>query len=408
MRINHCNVKNNRRGQTAVHLKSPFLFITLLLMISFASVNAVLFTPALPAIANFFHISDNTAQLTITWFLIGYAAGQLIYAPIANRFGRKPALYSGIILQILSSILCVVAGLAHIYSVLVLGRLLLALGSGVGLKMSFTLVNEIYEPVIASQKLSYLMIAFAITPGLGVMIGGYLSSHFDWTSTFYACAIYGVILLLLVTRLPETKRELDFDALKWNHLISGYLTQFKNLKLIAGGLLMGAGTCFIYLFATLAPFIAINIMNMNVASYGTANLFPSIGLAIGLLISAQLSKISKPALIIWLGIIIALMGSIMMLVFVLMQSSAILSLFIPMMFCNLGLALIFSNASMIAMSNTVDKAHGSAVMNFINMGLVTVIVLSISLFSISSFLLPSIFITICFFMAALNKFALQQ
>lgn len=389
-------------------IQTKLPFFTLLLMISFASVNAVLFTPALPAIATFFGISDGVAQLTITWFLIGYAMGQLIYGPIANRFGRKPALYAGIILQIVSSFICIFAGLIHAYYMLVLGRLLLALGSGVGLKMTFTLVNETYEPIIASQKLSYLMIAFAITPGLGIMVGGYLSSHFDWTSTFYASAMYGVILLLLVTRLPETNKDLDFDALKINHLISGYIAQFKNIRLVSGGLLMGGATCFVYVFAALAPFIAINIMHMEVSTYGIANLLPPIGLVLGSFTSAQLAKISKPSFIIRLGIMIALIGSILMLALVLIKSSPTLTLFIPMMICYFGLALVFANASTMAMSNTLDKAHGSAVMNFINMGLVTLVVLSMGEVSISPFLLPVVYIAICIFMASLNKFAFKE
>src|ERR1700722_395130 len=117
--------------------KSKPSFFTLLLMISFASVNAVLFAPALPDIARYFSISDNTAQQTMTWFLVGYALGQLIYSPFANRFGRKPALYIGISLQIISSLLCVLSGAIHEYWLLVLGRFFLALGAGVGLKMTF-------------------------------------------------------------------------------------------------------------------------------------------------------------------------------------------------------------------------------------------------------------------------------
>lgn len=387
-----------------MHIQPKLPFMTLLLMISFASVNAVLFTPALPVIARFFGISDSTAQLTITWFLIGYAAGQLIYGPIANRFGRKAALYTGIILQIISSLFCVFAGWIHIYALLVIGRLFLALGSGVGLKMTFTLVNETLEPMIASQKLSYLMIAFAITPGLAVMVGGYVSSQFGWESTFYVSALYGVILLLLAIRLPETKMVLDLDALKIDHLVGGYVAQFKNMRLIAGGFLMGGATCFVYVFAALAPFIAMNIMHMDVADYGTANLLPPIGLVLGSLISAQLSKKLKADLIIKLGIAIALIGSVLMLILMLINSSPILAVFVPMVFCYFGLALVFANASTIAMSNTVDKAHGSAVMNFINMGLVTVIVLSMGEMTISPILLPMMYITICFFMGILNKF----
>src|SRR5471030_3210138 len=103
-------------------------FITLIMLISFASVNAVLFTPALPNIAHFFSITHAAAQQTITWFLIGYALGQLVYGPLANRFGRKPALYGGISLQIVSSLLCALSAAMHEYALLILGRFMLALG----------------------------------------------------------------------------------------------------------------------------------------------------------------------------------------------------------------------------------------------------------------------------------------
>ena len=377
--------------QSKIHIS----FFTLLLMISFASVNAVLFTPALPTIANFFVISDNAAQLTITWFLVGYAIGQLIYGPIANRFGRKPALYVGISLQIISSLFCVWAGSLHIYSLLVIGRFLIALGSGVGLKMTFTLINEIYEPVIASQKLSYLMIAFAIAPGLGVMCGGILNTYFGWASTFYAGALYGVILLLLTMRLPETKKILDLEALQFNHLIKAYLSQFKNRQLISGGLLMGGSTCFVYIFAALAPFVAIDLLHMSSSSYGIANLLPPIGLMLGSLFSAQLIKNYSAKDIIRLGIFITIYSSIVMLIFTLLKLSALMMIFIPMMLSYFGLALVFANTSTLVMSHVNDKAHGSAVMNFTNMGLVTMVVLLLGLLPTSILIMPIAYILIC-------------
>ena len=81
-------------------------FLILLLIASFASVGAVLFTPALPSIRDFFHVSVGESQLTITSYLVGYALGQLPYGPLANRYGRKPALYMGISLSIVGSLLC--------------------------------------------------------------------------------------------------------------------------------------------------------------------------------------------------------------------------------------------------------------------------------------------------------------
>lgn len=128
------------------------------------------------------------------------------------------------------------SGLAHTYWLLVVGRLFLALGSGVGLKMTFTLVNECYPTKIATQKISYLMLVFAITPGLAIALGGLLNTYLGWMSCFYVGALYGTLLFLLVMHLPETATQLDYNALEIHHLIAGYKTQFKNISLVTGGL----------------------------------------------------------------------------------------------------------------------------------------------------------------------------
>ena len=376
-------------------------FFTLLLLISFASVNAVLFTPALPTIAAFFHVSNDAAQQTITWFLTGYALGQLFYGPIANRFGRKPALYTGISLQIVSSLICVAAGATHAYFLLTAGRFLLALGSGVGLKMTFTLVNESYEPAMASKKISYLMLAFAITPGLATALGGILTQHIGWTSCFYASAIYGFILLLLCFRLPETAKTLDHRALELKHLLHAYGAQFRNSKLIVGGLLMGCCSAFIYVFAAVAPFIAMNLLGMQSNEYGGANILPSIGLIVGSLCSARLAGSWSLRSIIKTGIIITGVGIIGMMILTCLIKSALFALFLPMIVIYFGLALIIANASTLAMSHTSDKAHGSAVMNFVNMGLTMMIVLCQGMIALHLMTLSVVYAIICFIMIGL-------
>lgn len=367
---------------------------TLLLLISFASVNAVLFTPALPAITTFFGISEDMAQQTMTWFLVGYTVGQLLYGPLANRFGRKPALYVGVTLQIISSLLCVLAGMIHRYDLLVSARFLMAIGASVGLKMTYTLVNECYESNVASQKLSYLMLAFAVTPGLGVAIGGFLNTHFGWTSCFYASALYGFLLLTLVRKLPETQHTLDLNALKPHHLIHEYSVQFKNKQLVFGGVLMGVTACFIYVFAALAPFIAIDLHHMQSSTYGLANCIPPIGLVMGSIASAHLSKFYSFEFIIQLGIGIASLGVLFMMVAMFLKTPILFSLFFPMIIIYFGLCFILSHASMIAMEKVTDKAHGAAVMSFMNVLLPTIAVFALALFSIKTMLLPAIFLVL--------------
>jgi MFS transporter, DHA1 family, multidrug resistance protein len=369
--------------------------VILLMTLSFASVNAVLFTPALPDIAKFFAISSDTAQLTISWFLVGYSVGQLLYGPIANRFGRKPALYAGIGLQIFSSVLCVLAGILQEYTLLVFGRFLLALGSGVGLNMTITLVSETYDPKTAAQKTSYLMLAFAITPSLSVALGGMLTTYFGWMSCFYACAVYGVLVLFFVSRLPETLKTPDLNALKLTPLLQGYRAQFTNPRVIITGIFMGLVACFVYVFAAIAPFIAIQAMGMTSEQYGIANLLPPIGLVLGSLFSARRARTHDAQFTIRLGISIMGIGVLGMLTAVLFKLPILLFLFLPMILIYFGLSLIPANITSATMRTLTDKANGSAVISFINMGLATLVALSLGFLPIDTLTLPLVYLVLC-------------
>jgi MFS family permease len=147
-------------------IREPSL-LTLLLLVSYPSVGAVLFTPALPAIAQFFAISSSIAQLTITLFLIGYAVGQLPYGPLSNKVGRKPALYIGLSISVFGALLCAVAGLLAQFWLLILARIITALGASVGLMMALTIISDYYQPEAARKKFSFIIMAFAIAPGVG-------------------------------------------------------------------------------------------------------------------------------------------------------------------------------------------------------------------------------------------------
>lgn len=382
-----------------MQFEKPSVF-TLFIMISFASVNAVLFSAALPDIAHFFNLSESKTQQTVTLFLIGYTVGQLIYGPLANRFGRKPALYIGISAQIISSVLCVLSGLIHMYELLCVGRFFLALGSGVGLKMTYTLISECYTPKQASKKISYIILSFAIMPGVSIAVGGLLNAYYDWMSCFYAGIIYGIVLLYLTSKLPETKKILDYHALKFGNLFKGYSSEFKNSKLISGGILIGSATGFFYVFSTLTPFIAISLFGMPSSVYGLANMLPPIGLIMGSLLSARCVDRYELKFMIKLGILISTLGVLSMYLFIGFQSSIFYVLFVPIIIINFGLCFVIANTSSLAMSYVEDKAYGSSVMNFINMATATGVVFLAGLFTVKVYLLAVMYIVLCVLMIA--------
>ncbi len=387
--------------------KEPSLFI-LMLLVSFASTFAVLYTPALPQMAAQLNLTSAQAQLTMTVFLIGYALGMLPYGPLSNRFGRKPPLLVGILLALISSLLMIVASRWQLFGLACLSRFLMALGSSAGIKMAFTMVGDVYPQEKATKKISLLILAFAIAPGVGIALGGLLTERFGWESCFYFLTAYSVLLFLLSLSLPETCAARDLEPLNVNKIKTGYLRALKNPILVTTALMMGCGTSVVYLFASEAPFIGMDRLGLTPDTYGVLNFIPPMGMIIGSLCSRSLAGKKSTTSTLSLGSWIALFGSAVMLLLFLTNWITVWTLFLPMPFIYIGLSFIYSNASALAMSHAKDKSNASAIMNFINLGVSVVAVLSIESLPIHpASLMPLLFVLFTLLLLLLNKKAKQ-
>lgn len=357
-------------------VKEPSL-LTLLLLVSYPSVGAVLFTPALPSIASFFQVTTSMAQLTVTLFLVGYAIGQLPYGPLSNKIGRKPALTIGLIISIFGSLLCGIAGILDLFWLLVLARIIAALGASVGLMMTFTIVSDYYEPEMARKKLTYVIVAFAIAPGAAVALGGFLTQFLSWESTFYFQAFYGLFLWLICLRLPETSTSLSPEPFNFTMVIESYLKRCRNLKLFLCGLIQGCCTSFVYIFAALAPFMVIHLLGLTPSEYGLINLIPSVGMILGSVLSRLTAYRISAHRSILLGLLLILPSTIAMLIAFAYGLFTLWTLFIPYFFMNMGITLAYINCPTIGTGEAKNKPNASAVLAFLNilMCVITVFVL---------------------------------
>jgi MFS family permease len=372
--------------------KKPSL-LTLLLLMPFASISAVLFTPALPEIAKVLSVSDGQVQTAMTLFLLGYAFGNLLYGPIAKRFGRKPAIYLGVIIALFGFSLTLVAGKNHFLGLFFAGRFLSALGSSVGMKISFTIIADAFDQAQATKKLALATLAFAVAPGLAVGAGGVLTTYYGWASCFYALIAYSCLVFVLSLFLPETAPYLDKNALNFQNIKETYKRKLQNKKIVYSALILGCVTSIIYLFSTLAPFLGINRIGLTPEEYGFLNFIPPFGLIGGSLASHWLATRREKLAVIQLGGIIALLAISVMFIFFLLGKINLWTLFIPIPFILVGTSLVFNNASTFAMNHMQDKSNGSAIMSFLNMALATVAVLAAqSIHSPNPLLMPALFL----------------
>ena len=66
--------------------------------------------PALGPIAHTLHVSPGTAQLTLSFFMAGFALSPIAYGPLSDRYGRRPMLLLGLLLFTLGGLTCAISG----------------------------------------------------------------------------------------------------------------------------------------------------------------------------------------------------------------------------------------------------------------------------------------------------------
>lgn len=384
-------MQSNTTTENRLSGKEPHI-VGLTLLSGFAVMGAILMTPALPAIAHFFNKSVGSTQLTVTSFLLGYALGQLVYGPIANHLGRKPAFYVGIAIATLGSLFSIIASPIESFDLLITGRLLEALGASAGLVVCFTLINDFYYPKEARHITGFMMVAFAIVPGVAIAIGGVLTQYINWQACFYFLLLYGLLLLYPAVKMPETLRQRDPHALNMRHILKNYAKLFCNKKLVAYSLCSGFSTACIYVFGAEGPFIGIHLLHIEPATYGLLGLTPFIGTLLGCVINIRLTHIHAMRML-KIAFALELFAALIMLLCFSLHIISLITLLLPMVLLCMGHPIMAGTALSQAMTQTEDRANGSAVMNFIAMSMPVLMTLLLGTMRISAaWVMPAIFL----------------
>jgi DHA1 family bicyclomycin/chloramphenicol resistance-like MFS transporter len=158
--------------------------------------------PALPVIGPDLGVSSAAAQLVLTLYVLGVAAGQLLYGPLADRFGRRPLMLGGLVLFLVGSL---AAAAAPGLGLLLLARIAQALGGCAGMVLSRAIIRDCWAREEAASRIGYLVMGMSVMPMLAPLAGALIEEAFGWRAAMLAVALLILPLLLLVwQRLPET------------------------------------------------------------------------------------------------------------------------------------------------------------------------------------------------------------
>lgn len=336
-----------------------------------------MYLPALDLIASDLNVKINLVQLTITAWLAGNTVVQLIVGPLSDRFGRRPILFGGGLLFLLSTLGC---ALTPSLELLVAFRFLQGIGVCTMMVSGYASIHDLYSDKEAIHILVWMGTAAVLAPAIGPVLGGVLLLVTDWRMIFLSLFALGVISLsALWFCMPESTSLQSRKPLNMKTLIITYQKILTNLPFIisasAFGLLYGG----IMGWITTSPFILISTLKMSPSQFGYLQ-FPIFGAYI---IGAQLVKqlVDKRNLenLIHSGLIISCLAGLALILFSFIAPNNFLSFVIPMTGYAFGFGFAAAPLNRITLTATAEqKGTAMAVFYLIMIGSGTVISLILS------------------------------
>jgi len=265
---------------------APWRLVLLLgAIIAFPPMAIDMYLPALPTIGTALRSSPEAAQQTVSAFFAGLAIGQFFYGSASDRLGRRGPLLTGIALFVLASALCAVA---TTMPMLLLGRVLQALGACGGIVISRAIVRDRFDHNHSAQVLSQLMLVMGLAPILAPLLGGWVLLVAGWRAIFWVLVAFGVAVgIAAFFLLPESRSDATAQRARAENPVGAYfrlLGQRRMIGYMLGGCLNSA-CLFTYIAAS--PGLLMGTYGVPVSQFGWffgAN-------AAGLIGASQLNRI---------------------------------------------------------------------------------------------------------------------
>ena len=165
------------------------------------SIDAML--PALPQISSDLGVPNpNDRQLIISLIFFGQAIGQLLFGPLSDKTGRKPAIYAGYTLFITGSLISL---FATSFPMMLGGRGLQGIGISAPRAVSLALVRDRFEGRMMARVMSFAMTVFVLVPMIAPTLGQGILLLAGWRSIFGSFILFALITVLwFMLRIPET------------------------------------------------------------------------------------------------------------------------------------------------------------------------------------------------------------
>lgn len=340
-------------------LKQLSIVFVLALLTALEPLCIDLYLPGFISIADFFKVDSSAVQISLSTFLGGFAIGQLLWGPLADKYGRKKPIIVSLIIFIIASIFCIyVKTIEQLW----VARLFQAIGGCGGIVISRAVVYDYFEKKQVLNIFALLAMIMGVAPIVAPLIGNAIINHFHhWESLFVAMTCIGILFLILtIFVLPETKKTIISNTKKSNNskIIKQYLDVLKVKKFLIYSIVAGLINGVLMIYVSNGSFIIIEKGGFSSSMFSLIFAINAFGLMLGSLSANVLAK-SFSANTLCKGVLFA-MTSIGIIMLLLMHFASIFFILIALFFFIVCIGILFPLTTELALNSFDENNSGTA------------------------------------------------
>lgn len=273
--LNYMTIKRNT---------SLVIFI-LGLMAALGPFSIDMYLPSFPAIAADLHTTIGQVTLSLSSYFIGLSAGQLLYGPLLDKYGRKKPVYAGLVLYLLASVGCM---MSQSVDALIVFRLIQAIGGCAAGVAAVAMVRDLFPVEENAKVFSLLMLVIGASPMIAPTIGGYVTATLGWNEIFLILAMLAVIILAAVVFiLPESYKPNRSLSLKPKPIVQNFWLVLKEPQFYTYALTGSIAFAGLFSYVAGSPMLFMKVYQVSEKTYG----WIFAGLSVGFIGSSQVNSL---------------------------------------------------------------------------------------------------------------------
>lgn len=225
-----------------------------------------MYLPGFSGIAKDLHTSVAKVSMSLSSYFIGISAGQLLYGPLLDRFGRKKPLFIGLLVYILASLGCIYVTDIDAFILL---RFIQAVGSCAATVASVAMVRDLFPVKDIPKVFSLLMLVVGLSPMLAPTIGGYVTEDLGWHAVFFILMCMGIVILIASQiGLPNTYKPDTSISLKPKPIITNFLLVLKEPQFYTYAFTGAIAFSGLFSYVASSPLVFMDIYKVDAKTYG--------------------------------------------------------------------------------------------------------------------------------------------